>query len=231
VDDAKMRRYLLIIVLIILASAVTFVLLHLRQPEAAAVQDSNSAQPVSEEAGSKTVPDDDDTFRIEGLPRHTDRYYNNVYYFSVVIPPGLVGYSAPDPAPAHGVAVLLSKNPDTWVYAGAHYNASFLESLDATLDQHLEWVKEKGTDIEVIRREHTFLQKLPAMRFAVRYKSKKSGRVRIKDEVIAFRLDGEANTNIIYETTLYSTEDRYTNDMSSFEKMVKGWKLKRIPRV
>ena len=225
-----MRRYLLLVFLGILG-AVTFVVLRLRQPEPTAF-DSNSAQPVSEEAGSQAVPkDDDDIFRVEGLPNHTDRYYNNVYYFSVAIPPGLVGYSAPDPAPAHGVAVLLSKNPDTWVYAGAHYNATFLESLDAALDQHLEWIKEKGTDIEVIRREHTFLRRLPAMRFAVRYKSKKSGRVRIEDEVIAFRPDGEANANIIYETTLYSTEDRYINDMSSFEKMVKGWKLKRIPRV
>ncbi|HET8669550.1 MAG TPA: hypothetical protein VFM05_02680 [Candidatus Saccharimonadales bacterium] len=226
-----MRKYLVLSILIIFVGAGIFAVTGLRQPTAITAQDSESANRVSEEIGRKAIPDDDDTFTEEGLPKHTDRYDNYVYYFSIVIPPGLVGYSAPDPAPAHGVAVPLSKNPDTWVYAGAHYNASFLESLDEALDQHLEWIKGRGTDIEVIRREHTFIQRLPAMRFAVRYKSKTSGRIKIEDQVIAFRPDREANTDMIYEATLYTTEDHYVNDVVAFEQIVKGWKLKRIPRV
>ncbi|MCI0489344.1 MAG: hypothetical protein L0229_22355 [Blastocatellia bacterium] len=226
----KVRKYLALFIISIFVCAVILAVINLRQSKTTDPV-SNPANPVSEEVGAKTTPDDDDSFKEEGLPAHTGRYDNYVYYFSLVIPRGLIGYSAPEPAPAHGVAILLSKKPDTWIYAGAHYNATFLESLDAALDQHLEWIKDKGTDIEVMKRERTFLNKLRAMRLAVRYKNKKTGRIRIEDEVIAFRPGGTANADIIYNITLYTTDDRYNDDITTFEHILKGWKLKRIPRL
>ena len=225
-----MRGYIAILILVILATTLSITWISPQPTKVVTAQETSPSNLESDEVEDMTLPEEEVTFSEEGLPQHTGRYSNPIYYFSVAIPPGLIGYTAPDPAPEHGIAIPLSKKPDTWVYAGAGYNVTFLESLDDVADQNLEWIKDRGAEVEVIKREQTFLKELQAIRLTVRYKEKKSGRIRIEDEVIALR-EEPGNTELIYEITLYTTEDRYYSDVGAFEQILNGWKLKRIPSV
>ena len=189
-----------------------------------------SPKAVNQEAKADGASNEDETFNEDGLNKFTERYVNHVYRFSVEIPHGLVGYGAPDGAPAHGVAIVLSKNPKALIYVAAHYNALDLKSPNEAVDQQLEWVEERGSDMEVTRREQVFLQNLPATRFAVRYKSKKTGKLKVEDRVTALRQNGK-DVGIIYELMLDSTEDRYNEDIVIYEQILKGWKMKRAKRL
>ena len=164
-----------------------------------------------------------------GIP-YRNRYSNYVYAYSVEIPQGLVGFSDPDPQPKHGIGITLSKQPKSYLWVDGSYNAAFLESLDAVVKQHLEWLADDGTDIEVLRREKTYLQKLPAMRLVARYKSLATGEVRVQDLVVAFRPYEGDERGIKYTIGLIAPESRYNEDAAILERIVNGWRMKPLPR-
>lgn len=164
-----------------------------------------------------------------GIP-YRNRYSNYVYAYSVEIPRGLVGYSDPDPLPKHGIGITLSKQSNSYLWVDGSYNALFLESLDAAADQHLEWLADEGTDIEMLRREKTRLGKLPAMRLAARYKSLATGEMWVQDLVVAFRPYEDDERGIIYTLGLVAPESSYQEDVAVLQMVAAGWRMKRLPR-
>jgi len=164
-----------------------------------------------------------------GIP-YRNQYSNYMYAYSVELPQGLVGYSDPDPQPKHGIGITLSKQPKSYLWVDGSYNAAFLESLDAAINQHLEWLAEDGTDIEVLRREKTNLQELPAMRLVARYKSLATGEIRVQDLAVAFRPHEEDERGIKYTIGLIAPESRYNEDAAVLERIVTKWRVKPLPR-
>ena len=49
-------------------------------------------------------------------------YANRQYGYSVVIPKGLVGTNARDPAPDHGIGITLSEQPKAHIWTSGLYN-------------------------------------------------------------------------------------------------------------
>lgn len=173
------------------------------------------------------VPDLENVARMVA---HRNRYSNYEYAYSVKIPQGLIGLSDPAPVPQHGIGITLSKEPKSYLWVDGSYNAAFLESLDAAINRHLEWIAEDGADLEVVRREKTHLQQLPAMRLVVRYKSFATGEIRVQDLLVAFRPDEDTERGITYTIGLIAPESRYNEDVMVLEKIVNGWRMKPLPR-
>jgi hypothetical protein len=148
----------------------------------------------------------------------------------VELPSELVGFSDPAPMPQHGIGVILSTEPKSYIWVDGSYNAAFLESLDAAINQHLEWLAEDGTDIEVLRREKTHLQKLPAMRLVTQYKSLATGEIRVQDLIIAFRPYEDEERGITYTIGLIAPQSRYNEDALVLEQIINGWRMKPLPR-
>ncbi len=166
----------------------------------------------------------------EHMDIHRKRYCNYEYAYCVEIPEKLIGLSDPSPLPQHAVGIALSKQPKSYVWVNGEYGRFMQSSLGEAVDDHLRYMSDEGTNVEVQRRESTRLKNLPAMRFTVRYKSLATNEVRIHDEIIAFRpYQGEAN-GIEYTFGLITPEARYNEDVVAFERIVSGWRMRPIPR-
>lgn len=182
--------------------------------------------PVIPKAHQDEVPELDEEYGIA----YRKRYSNYVYAYSIEIPQGLVGFSDPDPQPKHGIGITLSKHPKSYLWIDSSYNAIFLESLDAAINQHLEWLAEDRAGVEVLRREKTHLQKLPAMRLVARYKSFATGEIRVQDLIVAFRPYEDDERGITYTIGLIAPESRYNEDVRVLERIINGWRMKPLPR-
>jgi hypothetical protein len=158
-------------------------------------------------------------------------YSNYEYAYKVRIPSGLVALSSPPPLPQHGFGIIMSQSPKAYLWVDGSYNALMLKSLDADLDQEIQWLEEEGaTDIDVIRREKTYLDKLSAVRLTVKYRSPAAEENRVQDLVVAFRTNKFDETEIVYTIGLIASESRYTKDSANFERLVKGWRTTNFPR-
>jgi hypothetical protein len=174
------------------------------------------------------IPDLENTSH---LVAHKRRYSNYEYAYSISIPQGLVGLGDPAPFPQHGIGITLSKQPKSYIWLDGSYNALQWQSLDEAIDLHLDWFAEDGVELRVLKREKMFLQKLPAMRLVVRYRSLATNELRVWDIVIAFRSNGGEESGITYTLGLIAPESRYAEDVKTFEKIIKDWRVKQLPRV
>ena len=176
------------------------------------------------------TPDEIPSFDTSDVA-HKKRYSNYEYGYNVKIPSRLVGFSSPAPLPQHGIGIILSKTPKSYIWIDGSYNALCFESPDAAIDEELEWLKEASEPgIEVIRREKTYLNKLSAIRLTVKYRSRAAKENRVQDLVLAFRPNEIDEPEIIYTISLTASESRYKKDAVNFEKIIKGWRTKAVPR-
>jgi hypothetical protein len=198
----------------------------LNQNDSATLSQSFPAQTTSV---PKVREDEIPSFDESQMVPHKKRYSNYEYAYRVELPRELIGFTDPAPMPQHGIGVVLSKEPKSYIWVDGSYNAAFLESLDAAINQHLKWLAEDGTDIEVLRREKTRLQTLPAMRLVARYKSLATGEIRVQDLVVAFRQYDDDERGITYIVGLIAPESRYNEDVAVLEKIVSEWRMKPLP--
>jgi len=161
---------------------------------------------------------------------HKQGYSNYEYAYVVELPRRLVAFGPRAPMPQHGIGLVVSREPKSYIWVDGSYNAAFLESLDAAINQHLEWLAQDGTGIEVLRREKTHLQKLPALRLVARYKSIATGEIRVQDLIIAFRPYEGDERGITYTIGLIAPESHYEKDVAVLERIVNGWRMKALPR-
>ena len=152
------------------------------------------------------------------------RYTNYVYGYSVPVPKELVAYSSPPPLPQHGAGIIISENPDSYLYVDGSYNALFWKTLDETADAHLNWLKEDFPNTRLQKKESARLGNLPALRFAAKYD--RDGVSWVNETIMAFR--GNDEVNIVYTASFDTTEEQYSENVIKFEEVVNGWKLKKI---
>lgn len=160
---------------------------------------------------------------------YKDAYFNPNYGYSIVIPKGLTGTSSPPPAPQHGVRIVLSTQPETYIWADGTYNAAEYGSLGEAVDAELELLKKVEIETEVLKRVPMTLQNLQAVQLVVRYKNLTSGETMIQNLIIAIR-NRKEETGIIYELGLRTLEASYAEDNKIFEQMIRTWASKPLPR-
>lgn len=178
-------------------------------------QDTPTQEEIAEEAAR------------EGYRIHRGRYTNQEYGFSVVIPEGYVGVKDPEPNPAHGFWIVLSRRPKATINVYGNYDAANYTSLDEAVDAQLRYVKSDGTGIEVLSREPMKLQSLPATRVVARYRDPASGATMIQDLITSFRwqrYDGEEEPWVLYILFLRTPESRYNADKEVFDRVVSAWR-------
>ena len=170
----------------------------------------------------------------EGYRTHRGRYTNYEYGFSLLIPEGYIGIMNPEPNPVHGFWIILSRLPKAEINVYANYDAMNYASLDEAVNAQLRYVEREGTGIEVLRREPTTLQNLPATRVVTRYRDRASGATMIQDLIASIRSQpyrdehGEDEIRVLYILILRTPESRYSTDKELFERVVNAWRARPL---
>lgn len=152
----------------------------------------------------------------------TGEYRNHAgYQYRVVVPAGLTAYRAPSPAPAHGFAIDLSQGEDAHIWVDGYYNAAFYPSALDAVQRHLQWLKEKNEVIGEPRLGRRTLAGLRAATLQVHYRDRKSGKQRIREEVVAFNKQKE----VIYSLSLDTTPARLANDEKTLTAILNSFQL------
>jgi hypothetical protein len=123
----------------------------------------------------------------------------------------------------------LSGKRKARIWVVGNYNAAEYSTLDEVIDENLERLNKQQKNIEVIARTKTSLDTLAAVRLTVRYKPSNSDDVMIEDLVSAIRASGE-DMGVIYDLGLVTLETCYAEDKNIYEKILKSWKQKPLPK-
>lgn len=172
----------------------------------------------------------------EGYRLQRGRYINHEYGFSVLIPEGYVGIKDPEPNPAHGFSIILSRRPEAEINVYANYDAANYASLDEAVNAQLKHIQSDGTEIKMLRRESTTLQNLPATRVVTLYSDRASGAMMIHDLIASIRSQpyrdeyGEDETRVLYILLLKTPESRYNADKEMFERVVSAWRARPLEK-
>lgn len=167
------------------------------------------------------------------------QYANYEYGYTVTIPGDFVGVYNPSPAPQHGFSITLSKQPKAEIWVdGSYARITPIERnpLEGAVDDYLRWLREDraAKELEVLSRESTALQNLPAARVLLRYKSDGSDEMVMQDIVFAVRTTRDAEINddiqVLYVNGLSTSESRYSADREVFEQVVSNWRAKPLGR-
>jgi hypothetical protein len=151
------------------------------------------------------------------MDRHTGNYANPTYRYSVRIPDGLAGFSAPPPAPHHGFGVVLSWEPRAYIYFDGSYNALDDQDSDEVANRHLQWLGNDAEKIIAVRKQKVRFKGAPASRYVARIACKGLPGEFVEDMRFVLR-DG-----IVYSAGLLTTADRYRRDSAIFESMLRSW--------
>jgi hypothetical protein len=171
----------------------------------------------------------------DGYRIHQGLYSNHEYGFSVLIPEGYLGIKDPEPNPAHGFRIILSKRPEAEIRAYANYDAANYNSLDEAVNAQLKSLETtgNGTEITVLRREPMMLENLTATRIVTRHREKVSGAIMIQDIVTSIRwetYEGVEEPWVLYILLLKTPETRYSGDNEVFEQVIKAWSTRPLKR-
>jgi hypothetical protein len=164
-------------------------------------------------------------------------YENYVYGYSVGIPAGMVGLGSPPPAPQHGFGIDLDNPgstswfrgpefPKSYIYVDGSYNSLEWKRLDAAVNSHLSFLREKGRDVRVQVREERLLGGLPAVRVMAHYEQEGVGMV--SDEVVAFRREEGGEASVVYTLSLSTPQSKYERDRPVLEALLKSWCLQPV---
>jgi hypothetical protein len=156
-------------------------------------------------------------------------YHNYNFAYSVRIPNGLVGFKPPPPLPQHGFGIDLSKQPKSYFWVDASYNALNWESFDEAISANLRYIEEDGTDVKLIRRSATTLGGLQAVRFVIQYKVRSTKERIVQEMVLAFRRS-RSEVEMTYEIGLTAPEARYKQDREVIAQIQKSWRLSQVER-
>lgn len=148
-------------------------------------------------------------------------YRNYEYGFNVSIPHGLVGYSAPLPLPDHGVGILLSWEPRSYIYVGADHNSFDYGALGDAKRDRLTWITDASATLISVQDLPPILEKIKSVRFVVRHTCPDLNGIYVDDYILAFRSD----KSVLYTVSLLTTEDSYSPDKLIFEKIARSLKM------
>jgi hypothetical protein len=152
------------------------------------------------------------------------------YAYRAMVPPGLSGYRAPAPAPAHGFVIDLGPGGKGRVSVDGSYNASEYRSARIVAEAASSRIAAKGDFTEPPRFQDVRLAGLPAVELSARYRHK-TGERRLWRSVSAIRRMKPSDTmGIVYEITLDTPAARVAEDGPIYDAVVRSFRLDPPPR-
>ena len=155
------------------------------------------------------------------------RYSNYDYAYSVLVPPGTTAFRDQAPFPNHGFLIDISKSEQSYLWVDASYNAAEWASFDEAVRANLRYLRDEGAaNIILEKQSSTYLSRLQAIRFIVRYDL--SGKQMVQETVLAFRRE-KNKEEIVYSISLRSLAARFERDRMAIEELRRTWGLQRQP--
>lgn len=171
------------------------------------------------QGGCRNAPPDG--FNSPSRVSYRGRYVNQVFKYSITIPPGLVGYSAAPPSPLHGFGIVLGTEGDGYFWTEGRTNALDL-SLQELAQSRIDSLREKGVKVLSHEQNSWKLDIFPAIRTIIQYSCMGRSEVFTHDSVVA--MDSSKSTTWIL--VLDSKRMRYPEYRKIFDPMLKSWKYR-----
>jgi hypothetical protein len=154
-------------------------------------------------------------------------YVNDIYRYTLRIPPEVEAMRSPAPAPNHGFVARVLAGSNAVIYVDGSYDASFLNSTRKAASEELRYLREEyGESAVLLEWKNTRLGKRAAIRYRAQYTDTSTGVTMIEEAVIALRKDSshEDEVGIIYSLTLRTPVFSHKENSAVFEKILKSWR-------
>ena len=150
---------------------------------------------------------------------------NLVLGYSVRIPKGLRGRSAPPPQPQHGFVIALSQKPGAELSVDASYNALEWNTLSDAFNYYYQELLSKSGDVRILEKRNINWSGRRAIKFTLQYKNKGSRRDRIESSIISFRTCPGESAEIVYAIDLHTSLNRSRKDKALMKQVYTSMKL------
>lgn len=157
------------------------------------------------------------------LTKHEGKYVNDAWGYSIEIPKGLIGKSAPPDHPQHGFGILLSRKPLGYIWVDGSANSLEWKSLYQAANAHISWIREGALKILTVEKHQTKLSGFQAVRLVVRYECPKANLT--EDYFIAID-----SRQIVYTIALTAESKRYPSYKKILENIANTWQLRSRAR-
>lgn len=153
-------------------------------------------------------------------------YVNDGYGYMLTIPEELQAMQAPPPAPNHGFVARLKGDFEATLEVDASYAEGDSSFINEAVDREIGYLKSRGADVVVLKRDVARLDKRDAMRYVAQYTDNSTGQTMIEDKIVAIRKDcpGDDSLSIFYVISLQTPASRYEANRDALEKVLKRWK-------
>ena len=158
--------------------------------------------------------DASDMFHVQG------RYVNAEYRYSVVLPQGLTAYAAPAPAPDHGVGIVLSWEPRSYLNVDGAYDVLDWKTPSGAARQLLQWTRESSSRVLSHVQSRARLGSLRSLRLVVRHRCASLPDVYVDDDVVAV----DAKNGVVFKVALTTTDGRYRQDKAVMDQLLSTWR-------
>lgn len=153
-------------------------------------------------------------------------YDNPAWGYSIEMPKGYTGGLYQDPAaPQHGIQVILSWEPRSYIYFSGE--ANFLEDKnDKPLDAFghcifgLDTVRDYAKEVKSFEMRKSRLGPYDGYQYIVHYTCPNNSQERVLERILVIH----PASGIVYDVTLETTNSRFKNDHKVFMKFVSSWR-------
>ena len=156
-----------------------------------------------------------------GVKEFRRSYSNPTFGYRLRLPRRLPVYREPDPMPAHGIGIILSSEPRSYLFVDGSYNAALLPNVQSVADRDEGFVRNEATAVRRLSRTRTRLGSRPALRNRLEFAC--FTETFVTDEILLLRRD------IVYTISLTTPKRRYRTDKRVLESIARSFRL-RSPR-
>jgi hypothetical protein len=175
---------------------------------------SLSASPGAGDCGRFPATD----FRQSGNPEYRRSYSNPTYGYRVRLPDGITAYGERPPQPTHGVGIILSWEPRSYLYVDGSYNADDLADTAAVAARDEGYLRENFLEFRSVRRRLARLGGHWALRSTVVHTCGE-GTVFVTDAIYLLE------RGIVYTIHLRTPASRYGDDKRVLDTIAGSFRL------
>jgi hypothetical protein len=159
-------------------------------------------------------------FRNSHDPRFRGTYSNRAFGYRIRLPRHVIAYGEPPPQPAHGVGIILSWEPRSYLVVDGSGNASLLPNVDAAANDAEKLIRTESTGLRRTNRRLTRLGQHRALRITIEHTCPAG--TFITDEILLLKRD------IVYTVSLTTPKRRYRKDKRVLDAIVHSFELIKL---
>lgn len=159
-------------------------------------------------------------FRESGNPKFHRKYSNPTFGYRIRLPRRVTACGEPRPQPAHGVGIILSRKPPSYLFVDASYDAALLRDAVAAADRTEDYLRNDSISIRRLSRNWMRVGSLRALRLRLEHTC--TAGTFITDEMILLK------RGIVYTLSLTAPKSRYRKDRQVLESIAGSFELIRM---